>query len=327
MIMTEKILFTDTHFGARQNSMTWLKSQLDFIDKNLIPKIQKRKRDGNRVKLIHCGDVFDSRSAISPLVAKKVREKFIELAQLADEFIIIAGNHDFYSPNSDEIDTLSMVFRDCGIRLIIQEMYQDGEDLFIPWYVYKDEEVVFKYLDEHPEVKYIYTHADIFHEDYRNYGDRNVSVFSGHIHQPRLDYNRHWYNLGSCYSLDFADRNAIRHFYMLSGDQLQEFDNTVGIRFWRLYNEDIFNEDADFLYKDGDYFELYIEQINMQSPRYVERISELSAKYKNLYIIPQVKAEVSESEELKSYDIVEVCRSMIPDHLKDKFRMIEDNLS
>lgn len=326
--MIKKILFTDTHYGTRQNSMTWLKSQLDFISKNLIPRIQHEKHNGDYIKLIHCGDVFDSRSAISPYVAKKVREKFVELAQLVDEFIIVAGNHDFYSPNSDEVDTLSMVFRDCGIRLVIQEMYQDKEDLFIPWYVYKDEETVRDYLDTHPEVKNIYTHADIFHEDYRDYGNRGICVFSGHIHQPRIDDRRRLYNLGSCYSLDFADHNDDRHFYMLSdgGARRQTFTNEVSIRFWRLYNEDIFGTDLDSLHKDNDYYELYIEQTNMQLPRYAERISELSARYKNICIIPQVKSMVSESGELKTYDIVEVCRSMIPDHLKAKFRMVEESL-
>ena len=55
------VLFTDTHFGVKNNSMTWLNSQLNFIYKQFIPDLQELKKQGHDITLIHLGDVFDSR--------------------------------------------------------------------------------------------------------------------------------------------------------------------------------------------------------------------------------------------------------------------------
>ena len=64
------ILITDTHFGIKQNSITWFNSQSNFIYEQLIPYIQTHK---DIIRLIHLGDVFDSRSSISVLIAAKVK--------------------------------------------------------------------------------------------------------------------------------------------------------------------------------------------------------------------------------------------------------------
>ena len=69
------VVFTDTHFGWKNNSMTWLNSQLDFIYNQFIPHI-KLLSTQDAVRVIHCGDVFESRSTISTYVASKVVQAF-----------------------------------------------------------------------------------------------------------------------------------------------------------------------------------------------------------------------------------------------------------
>ena len=105
--MDIKVLFTDTHFGVKNNSMTWLKSQLNFIYKQFIPELRELKKThpDDQIVLIHLGDVFDSRSTISTMVATEVRKAFGALREVVDEFNIIAGNHDYYSPTSDEVNS------------------------------------------------------------------------------------------------------------------------------------------------------------------------------------------------------------------------------
>ena len=72
------VIFTDTHFGWKNNSMTWLNSQLDFIYKQFIPKLKELSKI-NDVRVIHCGDVFDSRSTISTYVATKIVKAFADI--------------------------------------------------------------------------------------------------------------------------------------------------------------------------------------------------------------------------------------------------------
>ena len=88
------VLFTDTHFGWKNNSMTWLNSQMNFIYNQFIPTIKKLSTKDD-VRVIHLGDVFDSRSTISTYVASKVVQAFKDIRKWCDEFIIVCGNHDF----------------------------------------------------------------------------------------------------------------------------------------------------------------------------------------------------------------------------------------
>ena len=44
------IVLSDTHFGVKNNSITWMNSQLGFIYKEFIPYIQSLKNKGEKVK-------------------------------------------------------------------------------------------------------------------------------------------------------------------------------------------------------------------------------------------------------------------------------------
>jgi hypothetical protein len=209
------------------------------------------------------------------------------------------------------------VFKDCDIKLVVDECVIDGEDMFVPWYEFKKQKEVLELRTAHPKVKNIYTHADIFGEDKCNLG---VKVFSGHIHIPQIDANQGLYNLGSCYALNFSDYNHPRFWYVYDGQYLNSIVNMSSIRFWRLYNDEIFNVPGT----TKDYYELYVDQLNMQNPKYTNRISELTKMCKNIWVIPIIRSSLDESEELATYDIDEICRSMIPKHLKKKFKMVEE---
>ena len=311
------ILFTDTHFGVKQNSITWLNSQMKFIDDQLIPYI---KSENEPIRLVHLGDVFDSRSTISTLVASKVVEKFKELSGLVDEFIIIGGNHDYYSPNSDQVDTLNLLLSNIkGIRLITKESYIVDNEAFIPWYEWLDQQKVQKMIDDYG-LKRVFTHADIVSS---KVDVKGVDIYSGHIHIPYI--KNHIKNLGSCYYLNFADSNSIRGFYVIRGDKLQMIENDVSIKFYRFYNEDIF-KDLTYI-KQTDYIEIYVTQSNLSSELYMSKISELSKIHKNIWIIPQTSIVESSNISFDGYDMVSVINELIPDDLKDKFQLILNKIN
>lgn len=324
--MKSKISFiiTDTHFGVKQNSATWINSQLDFIYNQLIPHIQQCKDSGlyDKIRLIHMGDVFDSRSTISTMIATKVVEAFKKLVELCGEnnIYIVAGNHDFYSPNSDTIDSLSLLLKNLNINLCIQDILHEDNDLFIPWYQWGSNES--NELIESGRVKNIFTHADIVTEPIPYLHTKNINIFSGHLHIPSIKKNL--YNLGSCYALNFADANHDRGYYTIIDDNKPEFHpNNHSIRFWRLYNEDIFNSKKFKLIRSGDYVELYISQSNMSIPEYIEKINKYTQELKNIWVIPQTETILNEDmEKFEGYDIEKITERMIPTELKDKFKMV-----
>ena len=132
------VIFTDTHFGWKNNSMTWLNSQMDFIYKQFIPEIKALKYLHGEVRVIHCGDVFDSRSTIGTYVASKVVQAFKDIRSVCDEFVILCGNHDFYSPNSDTVNTVKLFMSHLNIDIVDQEVLVRDNRAFVPWYAWQN---------------------------------------------------------------------------------------------------------------------------------------------------------------------------------------------
>ena len=316
------VLFTDTHFGWKNNSMTWLNSQMNFIYKQFIPEIKKLSKD-NKVRVIHCGDVFDSRSTISTYVATKVVQAFKDIRAVCDEFVIVCGNHDFYSPNLDIINTVKLLLSNLDIIIVDTEIYETSDHAFIPWYVYEKGEF-------ETDAKYIFCHADIINEMIPS-GAIGKTIFSGHIHIPSQQTTKKLYNLGSCYSLNFADSNSTRGFYIrkdLGDHNLVEFiPNKESIKFHRLYNDEILNKHfSDF--NCNDYIELYITETNMSRDDYMDAIKQFSNHFSHIWIIPQVNGcNDTINEGFKEYDISAIMELLIPEDLQEFYTKVKQRIN
>lgn len=310
------ILITDTHFGTRQNSMTWLKSQADFIEKQLIPYIEAN----GDCRLVHLGDVFDSRSTISTMVATKVVELFGKLAKITKEFIIIGGNHDYYSPNSDEVDTLNLLLNNLDIKIITKNILIDKEakHLYVPWYQWLESPQAIQDLIDTNNIHRVFTHADIINEPINI---RCPEIYSGHIHIPNCKGGIR--NLGSTYALNFADADSNRGFYVIKENgNLQFNENYTSIKFHRVYNDEIFINHE--WWGPNDYIELYINQDKMASAKYMDEINSITKKWKNVWLIPQTSINEGTLNEdtFEGYDIESIARQLIQENLKEKFELI-----
>lgn len=312
------ILLTDTHFGIRQNSITWLDSQKDFFKLQVIPFIQGLQEPPT---LIHMGDVFDSRSSISTLIGTEVVNMFKDIRKIVNKFIIISGNHDFYSPNSNSINTLNLLLSPYGkdFEVISSGIKVDGESLYIAWESWKDptvRDVIARY-----HIKDVFTHADIFGDP--SFEIPEVRIWSGHIHTPRIEGNK--YNIGSCYALNFGDAGGRRGFYYIDNDKIDFIENTSSIKFWRLYNEDIFQ---DMTLDKKDYIEIYISKDNFTKEEYIKKTEEFVNNFKRVQIVPYEEKIDQDRTLIKAgkYDIKSITESMIPEHLKDKFQKILERI-
>ena len=320
------ILFSDTHFGIKQNSITWMNSQIDFIYKEFIPCIEYLQQSDN-VRVIHCGDVFDSRSSINPFIASNVKQAFTDIAKLCPVYII-AGNHDFYSPNDDSVSSLDFILssipnltilKDTMIGLLNEEY--DVESLLVPWYEFEKIDKLKEFIDVH-NPKNVFCHADLTHlSNEHKELLKNLTVYSGHIHTPQKDNNL--ITLGSTYALTFADCNTERGFYILDNqtDELLFVAAKNIIKFYRYYNNEIFNIDTEK--HKFDYIEVYIDKINLLNEEYTKQISVLNSKIHNINIIPNTEVQhITEDIEFKNYNIEEICKENIPDELKEKFNKL-----
>ena len=86
-------LVTDTHFGARSDSLAFDAYFAKFYDECFFPYLEEHD-----IKTIcHLGDIFDRRKYINFNTLKSCKRYFFgKAAELGIEIQIIHGNHDTY---------------------------------------------------------------------------------------------------------------------------------------------------------------------------------------------------------------------------------------
>lgn len=333
------VLITDTHFGTHNNSMTWLKFQKEFFDKQVIPHLKELKNSGYSIRLIHCGDVFDSRSTINSYVATQVVKLFDQMCDVVDKLLIVNGNHDFYQPSDDSVDTVTLIFKQ--LQLIHKDKLDIISDkkvlggwgnevsLYVPWYEWIKHDDLIEYLENYKEehdkpITHLFTHADIVRDKY----ELDIpNIISGHIHTPMFVDNLK--NLGSVFALTFADCNSARGFYEYEdgGGDLQFIENEYSIRFWRFYNEEVLTIPKNI--KKDDYIEIYISKSKIAQKKYADAYAQWTKKFKNIWRVPQPDEEtvVSDIKKFEGYNIETMTEGLIPDELKSKFERIKQYIN
>ena len=90
------LIIGDMHIGIKNNSISWLESQLEFFDKQIFDIIENK----NIERVIFLGDLSDIRYSINQQVGielqNKIREMLLKFHNVM--FYMIAGNHYYYSP-------------------------------------------------------------------------------------------------------------------------------------------------------------------------------------------------------------------------------------
>ena len=91
-------LITDTHFGARNDSLIFSDFFRKFYENVFFPTLKER----GITDVIHLGDVVDRRKFINYKTLNSMKEiLFVPLKEMGGNIKIIVGNHDIYYKNSD----------------------------------------------------------------------------------------------------------------------------------------------------------------------------------------------------------------------------------
>ncbi len=328
-----KIIITDTHFGKKNNSMQFLKSQLTELHK-LINYIYKLPNN-SQFDLVHLGDVFDSRSTVSINVLHEVTKILQDLNTAvkskdpANRMIFVAGNHDFFSPQSDSICSLTTFINKIlpDAVMIDKEVWQDDDDLYVPWFVW----------DEHREtinfnnIKRVFTHADLHGPQYDDRVPQGVMVYAGHIHTLHTYRDNRMVNLSPPYSMDFGDANDDKKgFWTLNDVQLQLHKNTTSIKFRKLTNDEIFDiPDYEESINRGDNYNILIDSENQTKKEYIERINEMRENFKYINVLPiiHITEEDDSNVNISDINIEKILKDKLPESLKPKFDKVLESIN
>lgn len=336
-----ELVIGDLHFGIKNNSLTWLEQQLNFITNQVFPILENENID----RCIFLGDLTDIRYSINQQVGIELKKLFRTMLNNYPNitFIICAGNHDYYSPLEEfaSYNSYELIFGEefllvhKNLIIVNQDPYitEDGA-LFLPWYWTENDnhidEILYNY-DFNDEVKEIFCHTDLSQwPGARIAAFKGTPIYSGHIHFCYEDTMANLFNLGSACAFTFNDVNMDKYVYILEDYKIvKKIKNITTPSFKRLYNEEIFNVTDDMF--NNSYVQLCISSNNINKAKYVEQIKEL----KNTYVDSNIRLHtIDEDTDMTTLSVATFNTNIetyiednIPEYLDEKYQIIKDKIN
>lgn len=216
-------IITDQHFGARNDSLVFLDFFEKFYDNVFFPTLDENNID----TVLILGDTFDRRKYVNFYSLQRAKDMFFDkLEQRNITVHMLAGNHDTYYKNTNDVNSPDLLLREydninvidhpatiyvdetpiCMMPWICPENYQDSIDTM------KDTKAdicmghfeiagfaMYRGMESHEGLS-----KDLF--------NKFDVVFSGHYHHKSDD--GHIYYLGNPYELTWQDYNDSRGFHL-----------------------------------------------------------------------------------------------------------------
>ena len=246
--MTKIALVTDTHFGARSDSIPFDNFFRRFYEEVFFPEIDKR---GIR-HIVHLGDCFDRRKYINFNTLSSCRNYFFDEIKKRDiELHMIVGNHDTFFKNTNDVNSPRLLLKDYEFNVIdtpSELEFDDGSKIFMmPWICtdnYNQSMEAIKTTD----AQVLFGHFEIAgfqmykgHENDEGFDPKIFEKFdtvcSGHFHHRSSNGNINY--LGNPYELTWADFEDPRGFHIFDTSErsLDFIQNPFSI-FSKIYYDD-----------------------------------------------------------------------------------------
>ena len=267
-------IITDQHFGARNDSIAFLDFFEKFYDNTFFPAL-----DANAIDtVLVLGDTFDRRKYINFYALDRAKKMFFDkLEERGIRVHMLAGNHDTYYKNTNEVNSPDLLLVEYGNIDVISKpetIVIDGTSIcMLPWICpenYQESldhikntkaEVCMGHLEIAGFAMYrgMESHDGLAKETFEKFD----LVFSGHYHHRSSDKHIHY--LGNPYELTWQDYNDPRGFHLfdLSTRELEFICNPYRM-FERIEYNDKDQEpvDLDALELDQKYVKLVVVNKN-----------------------------------------------------------------
>ena len=249
---TKVAIITDQHFGARNDSVHFLDYYERFYSDTFFPVLEEH---GISTVLI-LGDTFDRRKYVNFYSLKRTKEMFFdELAKRNIQVHMLAGNHDTYFKNTNDVNSVDLLLREYENVNVIdtpQTIHLDYKNTsadvcMIPWICPENYQ---QCLDEiqntsanicmgHFEIAGFAMHRGMPSQEglSRELFRRFDFTFSGHYHHRSSSDGI--YYLGNPYELTWQDYNDDRGFHIFELDTRNlTFIKNPNVMFHRIAYDD-----------------------------------------------------------------------------------------
>lgn len=332
----KNLVIGDLHFGVKTNNISWLNFQKKLIEEQVADTIINEDPDN----IVFLGDLFDIRYAINQVIGIEVKKTIIKLLKQFPnkEFIFIAGNHDYYSPQEDavEYNAYELVFGKEFVQVypnakfINKDPYFVNGELYLPWYWTESTEKFISAINKYkPSV--VYCHADLTMADNDLIAALNgIPVYAGHIHYIVENPEKNIWNIGAALGLTFGDSNQDRFIYIIiDGKIAKKIKNVTTPPFKRFYNENIFTLTGEDV--NNAFVQLCILDTNINKAQYIEQTKYL----KTTYIDADIKINVITDDVIHAEiggmnlntNIDNYIETNIPEHLYKKYELIKEKIN
>ena len=266
-------LITDTHFGARNDSLLFLEFFRKFYDNVFFPTLKER----GITEVIHLGDVVDRRKFINYKTLNSMKDiLFYPLEEMGVNIKVIIGNHDIYYKNTLKVNSMEELTKGMDHVSVYTDpcevdLTKDHKVLFVPW-ICADNEDETRELIEKTRTKVAFGHLQIEgmeqHKGSFAIEGHSMSmfkafqkVFSGHFHHRSTTGNVTY--LGNPYEITWSDYNDKRGFHIYDTETMEtEFIENPYSMFHKIYYNDEKNDYGDFSKYVDTYVKIIIENKN-----------------------------------------------------------------
>ena len=248
-------LITDQHFGARNDSLLFLDYYEKFYNETFFPKLKEE----NITTVLVLGDTFDRRKYVNFHTLQRTKQMFFDVLQRENITVhMLAGNHDTYYKNTNDVNSVDLLLREYNNINVIDKPqtihlnYENTSDdiLMIPWICADNYK---QCLDElkntsatlcagHFEIAgfSMYRGQPSLEGLQRDIFRKFEYTFSGHYHHKSSSDSI--YYLGNPYGLTWQDYNDPRGFHIFDLDTRNlDFIENPNIMFHRIIYDDKLN--------------------------------------------------------------------------------------
>ena len=248
-------IITDQHFGARNDSIAFLDFFEKFYDNTFFTVL-----DANDITtVLILGDTFDRRKYVNFYALQRAKQMFFDkLAVRGIKVYMLAGNHDTYFKNTNDVNSPDLLLKEYSNITVIDkptDITIDGIDItMIPWICPENYDDCVAQMTSTP-AEICMGHFEISgfamyrgmqsHEGLsKTLFEKFDLVFSGHYHHRSDD--GHIYYLGNPYELTWQDYNDPRGFHLFDLNSRQlEFIRNPYTMFERIEYNDKGEEPTD----------------------------------------------------------------------------------
>ena len=266
-------LITDTHFGARNDSLVFSNFFQKFYKNIFFPTLKER----NIKSVIHLGDVVERRKFINFKTLNSMKDiLFDPLDEMGGDIKIIIGNHDIYYKNTLSVNSMNELTKGMPHVTVYDEpcevsLTNDHKVVFLPW-ICDDNEKQTKELIEKTRTKVAFGHLHIQGAEHikgsTSYDGHSPKifnafqrVFSGHFHH-RSEIGNITY-LGNPYEITWSDYNDPRGFHIYDTETMEtEFIQNPYSMFHKIYYDDDKLDYGDLSQYEDCYVKIIVQKKN-----------------------------------------------------------------